>query len=77
MARASSSLPVPVSPSSSTLASVPATCSILREYAAQQLALADDFVETVRAGDFLLKIDVLGPQPVGEPLDLGKRSARV
>ena len=45
MACATSSLPVPVSPRSSTVDAVGATCSTLREHLAQRRRLADDVAE--------------------------------
>ena len=58
MARAISSLPVPVSPVMSTEASVGPTAHMV-EHGGQRRAAADDLLEVVDGLDFFLQIEVL------------------
>ena len=73
MARAISSLPVPVSPQMSTVESVGATVSDLMQHALQRRRLADDLLEVVLGADLVLEIDLLRRELVLELGDLLER----
>ena len=70
MARATSSLPVPVSPVISTVVSVAATLSTRREGLAQGRRGADDLLEHGALVDLLAQGQVLGLELAVEPRDL-------
>ena len=67
MCVASSSLPVPVSPSSSTVESVAATCCSCSSTRRIAGALADDDPAAVRRLDFTPQVDILGLQVIAAP----------
>ena len=70
IARAISSLPVPVSPVSSTVVSTGATCCTFRSTARSAGLSPDDTFEPPLLGDLFLEICVLHHEPVAIPLDL-------
>ena len=82
MLRAISSLPVPVSPRTSTSTSESATCSMSLEHFAHRRTAADDVVEAVGALDLPLEQFVLGAdaalaqQPLGAGRQVVHRSRR-
>ncbi len=62
IARATSSLPVPVSPRISTVASVGATSSTFSRASRERAALPDDLLEVVDGLDLVLEVVVLAVQ---------------
>ena len=76
MARAISSLPVPVSPWINTVESVGATISTCFSTCFERRALADDLVEVVLGADLVLEVQLLGAQLLLQFRDLSKRQRR-
>ena len=77
MARAISSLPVPVSPVISTVASVGATSLHLAQHLPDRRALADDAARIVLDTDFFLKVGVLELEPLAQLIDLREGCAQL